>query len=388
LTGSLTRYDVAVVGAGPAGSCAAVRLAQAGVKTLLLEKASFPRDKTCGGGVVGRCVQRLPIVLGRITQRECRRVVIAFEDLDLSVECVREEPIISMVMRDQFDMALALCAQNAGADLFQQRPVDRIEPDPSGVTLRSGRDAFRADLIIAADGATGPTARALGWTRRRKAVPAIEAEVSVRADLLDRCVDAARFDFRFVPHGYAWIFPKRDHLSVGVLSTQPPRQPLQQYLAAYLRALGIDAPRRIVRHGYVIPLSPVDPPFGRGRALAVGDAVGFADPVTAEGISFAVLTGQLAAGAIIHRREGGPSIRRAYHAALKERVLPELRVARLYANVLYGRRGVTDGILRQHAEPTDEVLVDVFSGAATYSGALATPRLLRQLLAVRSAAAA
>ncbi|MCP4247996.1 MAG: NAD(P)/FAD-dependent oxidoreductase, partial [bacterium] len=162
-----------------------------------------------------------------------------------------------------------------------------------------GHRRFHADFVVAADGATGPVVRALGWTRRHKAVPALEAEVTVNPALLDRLAETARFDIGFLPFGYAWIFPKRHHLSIGVLCTRPPSRPLAGYLASYLKTCGIDAPRRIVRHGYVIPLVPVDPPYVRGRTLVVGDAAGFADPVTAEGMSFAVLTGQLAAEAII-----------------------------------------------------------------------------------------
>jgi flavin-dependent dehydrogenase len=293
-----------------------------------------------------------------------------------------------MVMRGQFDMTLAGRAQEAGADLMTECPVVGVDQARTKTTLRCGRRTVHADFVVAADGATGPVVRTLGWARRHRAAPALEAEVTVSPALLDQLADTARFDIGYLPFGYAWIFPKLRHLSIGLLCTRPPSRPLSEYLAAYLKARGIDAPRSVTRHGYVIPLVPVDPPYVRGRSLVVGDAAGFADPVTAEGISFAVLTGQLAARAIIDGAMNGGSVRRSYHAALRRRVISELRVARLYAKVLYGSMGGRENILRQYGAGVAQVLVDVFSGATTYREALATPNLLRQLRAVWTGVAA
>src|SRR5438046_476944 len=139
------------------------------------------------------------------------------------------------------------------------------------------------ERLIAADGAMSDVARLAGWIDGRHLIPALEHEIQVDDATFERCARAPRFDVGIVPHGYAWVFPKAAHLSVGVLSMRRGAGHLHRDLEQYLKALDI-VPRAVERHRFVIPVRPRAEGFARHRVLLVGDAAGFADPVTAEGV--------------------------------------------------------------------------------------------------------
>src|SRR4029077_6064907 len=131
---------------------------------------------------------------------------------------------------------------------------------------------------------------------------------------LERFARVPRFDVGTVPYGYAWVFPKTAHLSVGVLTTHRGAINLHGQLEEYLRVIGL-APQSTERHGFVIPVRPRAGALARERMLLVGDAAGFADPVTAEGISFATQSGKLAADAIVASELDPPRARAGYPPA-------------------------------------------------------------------------
>ncbi len=375
-------FDVAVVGAGPAGSAAALELAKAGVRVALVDKATLPRPKTCGGGVVGRARRLLPVDIEPVVERECRRVEINLLDQRLRFQCERPTPIVSMTMRSELDHFLAKAAADAGAELLAPLEIRGYRADASCV-LATDRGDLTARLVVAADGATGFVARAAGWRPNAASIPALEYEVPVDAGTLGRFSDSARFDFGVIPHGYAWVFPKRAHLSIGVLSTRRGRVELRSYLERYLALLRIAPAGEPARHGYVIPVRPARRTFVRNRALLVGDAAGLVEPVAAEGISFAVLSGQLAARAIVQGGLNETRVGDLYHAALRERVLPELGAARLLARILYDVGPLRRWAFRTNGQLLAEGMTGVFMGERTCRGALSRPRSYLRLLTRR-----
>jgi len=225
-----------------------------------------------------------------------------------------------------------------------------------------------AAFVIAADGATGELARLAGWGDGRHLIPALEYEVHVDDATLDRFARVPRFDVGVVPCGYAWVFPKTAHLSVGVLTTRRGAINLHRWLEQYLRVIGI-APRSMERHGFVIPVRPRAGPLARQRMLLVGDAAGLADPVTAEGISLAARSGELAAEAIVASQLDPPRARAAYRAALRP-ILAELRVARMLARLLYEHPRARCWMFRRVGQRLVEAITDVFMGARTYRGSV------------------
>ena len=366
-------YDVAIVGAGPAGSAAALFLARAGARVALIEKERWPRYKTCGGGVVARGRDVLPADVAIPVEHACRAAEAHFLESDLHFRVERETPIVSMTMRAELDRSIADAAVASGAELLSECALIELREDGGGVDLETARGTMRAGCVVGADGVLSTVARKAGWTQPVATMAALEAEVRVTPGAAARFAGTARFDFEAMPKGYGWVFPKRDHLSCGVLTTERGIGGLHAALDRYLERVGIGARIAEERHGYLIPVRPRREGCARGRVLLAGDAAGFADALTGEGITIAMRSGRIAAEALIEAGFGAGA------AALYERRLRrsgfrrELWIARMLAWVLYRRPKLAREAFRRRGETLCEAMTDVFVGRRTYASLVAWP---------------
>ena len=375
-----TTFDVIVVGSGPAGACAAWRLAQAGMAVAVLEKTALPRYKTCGGGIVGRAMQALPMDMRHAVEQDCHTSQLNFIPAGLSFTTHRQTPIVAMTMRSRFDWALLSAAQAAGAAVHQQCAVEQVSFHGDFVTVVTNAGSMRAKFVVAADGAFSTVARKIGLEDGRVLIPALEYEVTIPQDRLDRFHGTARFDFGLLPHGYAWAFPKQQHLSIGVLSMTSRASDLKSSMARYLDLLGCGSATQVEQHGFVIPISPRRGPFADKRILMVGDTAGFADPVTGEGISFAIRSGLMAAQALIDNHLVEESVGNAYSRALAETILPELRTGRWLARLLYHFPRIRSWSFTRHGQRLCEAVTDVMTGKRTYRDLAFNSRTVLKLL--------
>ncbi|NGZ96888.1 MAG: geranylgeranyl reductase [Nitrospira sp. WS110] len=373
-------YDVIVAGSGPAGSTAAWRLAQAGVTVAVIEKAALPRYKTCGGGIIGRAIQALPLDVRYVVAQECHAAQLNILPTGLSFTTHRPTPIVSMTMRDQFDFALLSAAQAAGATMHQRCALEDISHCGDGVTVMTNVGTMKAKFVIAADGALSTVARKMGMADGRVLIPALEYEVILPSDQLDKFHGVARFDFGVLPHGYAWAFPKKTHLSVGVLSTVQRGSDLKHTMVQYLERLGCDAATQVQRHGFVIPIRPRNGPFVYKRVLLVGDAAGLADPVTGEGISFAIRSGLMAGQSLIDGHLKEEAVQHTYACSLSETILPELQRGRQLAKLLYDFPCLRSWAFSWQGQRLCEAVTDVMAGKRTYRDLAFNSRALLRLL--------
>jgi geranylgeranyl reductase family protein len=295
-------YDLIVVGAGPAGTCAARSAAQCGLKTLLLEKEQIPRNKLCGGGVTPKVLTRFDFKLPReLVECEVRAARIHVgESLHYFGT---DKTLVYMTSRTKFDSFLTEKAVEAGAELRDGSPVNRVEVASSHVEVKTLEGTFRSKILIGADGMGGPTARTGGfydgWKPDQVAY-AIESEVYVGEKVVQDFVGApSYFDLYFgvSPGGYGWVFPKDDHLTVGVgcrLSRLRDGMDLFNSFVKRIRELkGFEIPKP---QAHLIPLGgAANVPSVRDRMLLAGDCAGFAEPLLGEGIYFSIWGGQLAA---------------------------------------------------------------------------------------------
>ncbi|MDB5059197.1 MAG: geranylgeranyl reductase, partial [Chloroflexi bacterium] len=206
-------YDVVVVGGGPAGASAAHVLAQDGARVLLLEKARIPRYKPCGGGITARAHAASPLVAAFPMETTADTVLVHARTME--VACRLPVPI-GMVMRDRFDAYLVEQAVHAGAELRDGTALSGLEQDGSSLRLRAGTETITASYVVGADGAAGMTARFAGFDQMRTTGAAVEVELAVSEQALGRYKKKILLDLLAIQGGYAWIFGKAEHLSVGL----------------------------------------------------------------------------------------------------------------------------------------------------------------------------
>ena len=206
-----------------------------------------------------------------------------------------------------------------------------------------------------------------GWNNdTRYLIPALDYEVDLNEIDFDRLSKRVRFDVGVIPFGYGWMFPKKRHLSIGVASMRRGKSNLPEYYQKYLQLLGIKEVVKQVKHGFQIPVSPRQDGFIRNNILLTGDAAGFADPVTAEGISHAILSGQLAAASIIESYQESKEAEVLYNRKLNEEILPQLAVGRFLAKILYGHAWIRKALFKKYGQQLSEALTDVFMGEKIY----------------------
>ena len=360
-------YDVALIGSGPAGASAAFQLAQQGLKCVIIEKEKLPRYKTCGGGFVFRGRKNMPFDISEVVEREFDSVDIYFDSKKLFFKTHREEPIVSMIMRDAFDHLIVQKAQESGVDLLQGEALTDIQLGEIA-QLKTSNQLIQSRFVIAADGALSPTAKLAGWPETRMMCPALEYELEVSDEDFERLSASARFDIDAVPMGYGWCFPKKNHLSVGVGNFMKKRkQPnLKKYYLDYLKAINIQEIKHSSAHGFIIPTSPRKDGFVKQNVFLIGDAAGFADPLTAEGISNSIYSGKLAAEAIATSEMDLETAANNYNQLLNRQLLPELSTGAQLAQLFYEQKKLRNLILKRYGQKTAELMTDIFMGKRSY----------------------
>jgi len=298
----VARYDVIVIGAGPAGSTTAYRLARAGARVCLVDRARFPRDKPCGGGLTLRAVRELlfsvePVVEDRV------------HTFELGLRYARrwsrraQEPLVLMTQRRRLDAFLAEQAAAAGAEFRDGAKVTGV--DPTGVVTIGG-ERLEAAVVVGADGANGVTARSLGLPAHEHGV-ALEGNVGYAHVSRQRFGGRAVVELGAVPGGYAWVFPKGDHVNVGVGGWQSEGPRLRERLQELCAAFEIDQADVVDLRGHRLPMRGASRRPVAGRVLLVGDAAGLVDPLSGDGMYEAFISGRLAAEATLELLQGRAS---------------------------------------------------------------------------------
>ncbi|MEE8410250.1 MAG: FAD-dependent monooxygenase, partial [Myxococcota bacterium] len=327
-----------------------------------------------------RALEHLPASAQVDWDHECFTARLNICDLNLSFDVERGDPVICMTMRDHFDQVMIDVAEGAGAQLRFECAVEGINHLGKHVELVTDQGTIDADFVIAADGALSVTARAAGWSDALDGIPALEWEVRVSKKTLNRFRDVARFDIGWVPHGYAWVFPKRKHLSIGVLNMLRGAIHLKAELQRYVDEIGISDIRHIDAHGYLIPVRPRRRLI-KGRVLVAGDAAGLADPITGEGIANALVSGRLAAEAIVGGAFDPWHVEHLYESTMKDQVTAELRLARILAYGLYRMPRARVWFMEQFGADFSAAMTDIICGRRSYRDAMFSPRNFARLIA-------
>lgn len=324
-------WDVAVVGGGPAGLAAAIEAASAGARTIVLERGVHPRYKTCGGGLIGTS---LAAAGTHITVPAREQIGTATVTLAGRRPFTRtdDRPLLAMVTREEFDDALRLAAEAAGAAIRQRCPVRGISEEASHACARlADGTTVRARVLVGADGSAGVCGRYAGVSCGQVDL-GLELEIPVTAGVQDEWRGRVQLDWGPIPGSYGWVFPKRDRLTVGVIAARGQGERTRQYLRDFTGQLGLAGFPPAQDSGHLTRCRRDDSPVRRGRVLVVGDAAGLLEPWTREGISFALRSGALA-GTAAAAAAAAPAgeldlALDGYQAALGRELIPEMAAGR------------------------------------------------------------
>ena len=412
---------VIVVGGGPAGATAARTLAKAGVPVRLLDRSSFPRNKPCGGGISLRVLKRFPYLNGELDRISTHRVArLHLEGPDGEAALIESDGAAAlMIRRVEFDALLVSLAADAGAEVVSGADIVRATQTSEAVLLeaRDGR-RFEAPVVIAADGVHSVVARRLGlnpgWAAGAVALDMMEETPRDRLRDVDPstlwvaygyqprrrggggATTDARGAERSAPEGYAYIFPKVDHVNVGIgyvldhyrKSVDIAPYELQRHFVDDLRRREIVVGESVRQHftPFIIPVGGPLPAPGAGRVLLAGDAGGFVNGFTAEGIYYAMVSGDLAAGAVIQGASGAAlsTLASRYRRACDREVGEELRDSVLIQRYLFADRRRISDVIRAAREKSP--LTDLILAFAV--GRLGYRALRRQMIARRPLLAA
>ena len=305
--------DVAIVGGGPAGSTAAYRLATAGARVLVVDRASFPRDKPCGGGVTGRAARLLPfsiepVVEDLVDRLDCR--------LHYGPRFIRRAraPLALMTQRRRLDHFLLRKAAEAGADVRDGVKVADVRAD--GLTVDG--EEVQARIVLAADGCNGTAARALGLGGEIVHGVALEANYPYDARYRGTMVVA----IGVVHGGYGWIFPKGDHVNVGVGGNESEAPQLRAHLRRLCEEYGVDPEAASDLRGYRLPMRRPTSRLARGGAAVLGDAAGLVDPFSGDGMYEAFLSSLLIVEPALDLLAGRAAGLEPYEQAVARRITP------------------------------------------------------------------
>jgi geranylgeranyl reductase family protein len=357
-------WDLAVVGAGPAGASAARAAAASGARVVLLERAQVPRYKRCGGGLIGpaqRVLAEAGVDVAPLSRDHVGRFTFSHGGRRRFTRSAA--PFLPMVLRSELDAELVRVAQQAGVELRTGVTAGAYAEEAGVVTLGTSGGPVWARAVVAADGSTSRAA----------------AYVGVHCDLVDIGLEAelprprgsdwdghVLLDWGPVPGSYGWVFPKGDTLTVGVIGAREAGPAMRDYYRSFVASLGLDLGTALQDGGHQTRVRGLGSPLRRGQVLVAGDAAGLLEPWTREGISFALRSGRLAGLAAVGALA---SYEQAVHAELGAEVAAGRRALQVFTR----RPGVVHQVMR--TPPLWPLLQELVSGRTTMADQLQRRRV-------------
>jgi flavin-dependent dehydrogenase len=256
-------------------------------------------------------------------------------------------------MRDAFDYFLVQKAQQLGAALMDGQKVTQVQVSGDWVEISIADNIFRSRLVVGADGAYSVVARELGMGRSMEYAAGIESEIVVPEEELAKWKSRAQIDLGCIPGGYAWVFPKRNHLSVGVGCLASKARDLHAHHQKFLNSLSMGSYTIARSSSHLIPTCTKGRFIWQDRALLLGDAAGLTDPLAGEGIYNAIQSAQLAAPVIEDSLMRGRVGLQGYQEVVEKKIMSELRIARTlskffvrFPRLAFGMFNQSDGVWR------------------------------------------
>jgi len=359
-------YQIIIVGAGPAGSMAGYFLAKSGFRVLILEKSSFPRRKVCAGGLTHRAYQQIPFDIDPVLHSQVNWGYITSRGRVITT-ISRDLPISYLVDRPSFDAFLLDKAMEVGAECHLGSRVTAIHPTQGSIRVDANQQNYTCKYLIGADGVNSLVAKTTGLIPDRKTSLAYEARLGLPANPNEKWIDSISFDFGTILGGYGWIFPKKDHLNVGVCKSWPNQRATKRHLQRFINQHPVLKRLPIIDlRAFPVPLGGEVYKLDQNRVLLAGDAANLADPWLGEGLYYALTSGRFAAKAIIAHSQGLTNDLSPYTQKINETFIPQFRCARRISVLVNSFPYLNMRVLK--SSPTlQNMIVDLLLGQRDYT---------------------
>jgi geranylgeranyl reductase family protein len=372
----MPEYDVIVVGAGPSGATAAKLLAEQNLSVLLLDKNAFPRDKICAGWLNARALEDFPYLkdgLGDIVETPFYGITFYNCGMSKNTEYSQDEPAGYLTMRTKLDAWLKDCALKAGAKFVEGCTVTDVTHDREGISVRCGDgDKRTARLVVGADGVSSRVARRTGlnpgW-QNNQLVICVNEDIPCPPETIRQYFGESPRIMMSIGYsmivGYAWVFPKRNHICVGIGGRVASTKNIALIFSNFfedLKRLEIvppdlnwtDTPTAMDPAGAASMLTP-EQTIAEGRVLLVGDAGGFSSGSTGEGIYPGMMSAKLAAQSIASAIKSGNEMHAAsiYKAEVEKSLIGYIRgvsgtAVLLITNMMYSSSSLAEKVAKAY----------------------------------------
>lgn len=357
-------FDVIIAGGGPAGSLAAYELAQSGISVMVLEKSEFPRYKVCGAGLTHKIIKEIPFPIGDILETEIHTFTFSSGFKEVFTRH-NQDPLIYCTMREKLDAWLLAKATEAGAKVRHGVRVTGLAQNKDGVEVTTTGGAFQSRLLIGADGAASVVARCAGLREHIMPGLAWEAEIKTHPAIVKAFSQTVFLDWGTFPGGYGWVFPKKEHFSIGVGGPASNSKWMMPYYRNFLEYLEMHFMNRfgemavpgnpstsllstLSLKSWPIPVRIKQSRFHDHRVLVAGDAAGLTDPLTGEGIYYAARSGKLAALACSRFLQSEQSSLKSYSESVNDELMKELLEANRIKYIFNAVPLKIHGFVRDH----------------------------------------
>jgi geranylgeranyl reductase family protein len=350
---------------GPAGANAAYHLGRSGMKVLAFEKRNLPRTKLCAGGITAKSFPLLDFDFSLAVEQEIRSAYICFRHGHV-IDYPDLDKAGYVVDRRSFDYLLANRAKDNGVEIHDNERVITIAEYNGFIQVSTGIRDYRCRALIGADGVNGVTAKYLGQ-KGKSTLLGLEVHVPKSVPVISEKGARLGFYFGDIPGGYGWIFPRKNDASLGIGINSRLAAVARRYLTSFLEKLKIPEKYASATKGHLIPaFSPFTVNrYCRGNILLAGDAGSFVDPITGEGIYYALKSGQDAACSILNAGPG-ETASDTYKQFVENGIIRELRAAWKIAKPLYAFPNLSFRLYNANAAIREKHF-QVLLGQATYS---------------------
>jgi geranylgeranyl reductase family protein len=347
-TARFSKFDITIIGAGPTGTILSYELAKRGIKVLVLEKEILPRDKVCAGGITVRASKLIPFDFSPVVEDVIYGSRLSYNLIVKSIKTY-PEPLAYLVSRKNFDYFLVQKARQAGVVVVDGIRVRNIEPQSQAVKVTLDDDIFFTPLLVGADGANSIVVHSLRIRHNFEYGFCVNSLIPAGDDIIADWSGLMGLDWG-IPGGYAWVFPRKNLLSVGAGSSFKTARRLQPYTQSLITAYRLNHGPTQIR-GHLMPLRRAGKAISFKRIVLVGDAAGMIDPLSGEGIFYGLKSTYLALETLTSFLNDKVADLKGYEDAVNHDIMPELRIAhkvqklnsltpRIFFSLLTGRERV------------------------------------------------